>query len=482
LWIKGNLLTVNPSWEWIVTKGNTSWRLMGVPGAKTVVFYASGTTNLSLMASTRNVNDGQWHHVAGVYDGTNISLYVDGTLDVSQPDTGSILQNNQPVEIGQIAGAAGDIFNGLIDEVSIYHRALSASEIAAIYNAGGSGKCPLPPTILVQPTNQTAAMGNTATFSVTASGTPPLFYQWSFNGTNNISGATTNSLTLTNVQFSQAGAYSVMVANAGGSVASSNAILTVLAPPTILSQPTNLAVIRSSNATFSVTATGSLPLKYLWNFNSSNFIAVTNNCLTLTNVQLYQAGNYTVLVTNNYGSILSSNAMLVVNPLFHFVWNTIPSPRFANTPFAVIVQAQNTTNGIATNFTDTVVLLSTNGVPVHPAISGNFVQGVWTGAVAVVQTATNLVLQASDSFGESGVANPINVIGLPALTTIPSGGSLLIFWPVNPAGFVLEKTAGLSPANWVPVTTSPFQIGDQYLLSIQMSGTNAFYRLRFNGQ
>jgi hypothetical protein len=93
-----------------------------------------------------------------------------------------------------------------------------------------------------------------------------------------------------------------------------------------------------------------------------------------------------------------------------------------------------------------------------------------------------MVLQASDSFGESGLANPINVIGLPALTTIPSGGSLLIFWPVNPAGFVLEKTAGLSPANWVPVTASPFQIGDQYLLSIQMSGTNAFYRLRFNGQ
>jgi hypothetical protein len=92
------------------------------------------------------------------------------------------------------------------------------------------------------------------------------------------------------------------------------------------------------------------------------------------------------------------------------------------------------------------------------------------------------VLQAPDNPGESGLANPINVVSLPTLSPLSSGGTLLILWPVSPSGFVLETTAGLAPANWVPVTAPPFQIGDQYLLSIQMSGTNAFYRLRFNGQ
>jgi hypothetical protein len=272
------------------------------------------------------------------------------------------------------------------------------------------------------------------------------------------------------------------VTNVVGSVTSSPAVLVLLDPPVILSQPTNLTVIRSSNATFSVTAAGSSPLIYQWNFNGTNVLAATNNLFTLTNVQLSVAGNYAVLVTNAYGSVLSSNATLVVNPLFRFIWNQIPSPRFANTPFAVVVQAQNSTSSIATNFTSTVVLLSTNGVPVSPVVSANFIQGVWTGAVTVAQTATNLVLQASDSFGESGLANPINVISLPTLTTAPSGNTLYIFWPVNPSGFVLETTAGLSPANWVPVTTQPFPIGNQYLVPIQMSGTNVFYRLRFNGQ
>ena len=223
-------------------------------------------------------------------------------------------------------------------------------------------------------------------------------------------------------------------------------------------------------------------MKYLWNFNGTNFIAATNNYLTLTNVQLYQAGNYTVLVTNAYGSILSSNAMLVVNPLFHFVWNQIPSPRFATAPFTVTVQALNPTNGLAADFIETVSFLSTNGVPVAPPVSGNFIQGVWTGAVTINQTFTNLVLEAMDSYGESGLANPINVISLPSLATASSTGSLYIFWPVNPSGFVLETTPGLSPANWVPVAAPPLQFGGQYFQPIQMSETNAFYRLRFTGQ
>ena len=101
--------------------------------------------------------------------------------------------------------------------------------------------------------------------------------------------------------------------------------------------------------------------------------------------------------------------------------------------------------------------------------------------VTVPQTATNLVLQATDTLGDYGLANPVNIVNLPSLPTVASSGTLLILWPLTPAGFVLESTSDLTQTNWLPVTTPPFQIGNQNLLPISTSGTNAFYRLRFPG-
>ena len=141
-WIKVNRLTANPDWEGIVTKGNASWRLLATEGAKTIYFASSGTTPSSEIYGTRNVNDGNWHDVAAVYDGTNLSLYVDGTLDVSRAAGGSIWRNSDPVCIGYIAntGLPGNYhFNGLIDDVSINYRVLSPREIAAHYHSH-SGK------------------------------------------------------------------------------------------------------------------------------------------------------------------------------------------------------------------------------------------------------------------------------------------------------------------------------------------------------
>ena len=169
-----------------------------------------------------------------------------------------------------------------------------------------------PPVIVMQPVNRTVSSGGTVTFSVTAGGTPPLSYQWSCNGTN-LMGATNTTLTLTNVQFFQAGNYALLVTNAFGSVLSSNASLTVLAvPPTIDSQPTNQTVFVGGTVILCVTAAGSLPLSYQWSFNGTNLNRATNSSLTLNNVQFSQTGNYAVLVTNAYGSVTSSNATLTV--------------------------------------------------------------------------------------------------------------------------------------------------------------------------
>jgi uncharacterized delta-60 repeat protein len=250
--------------------------------------------------------------------------------------------------------------------------------------------------------------------------------------------------------------------------------------PIITVQPTNQAVTVGGTATFNVTASGTLPLSYQWSFNTTNIVEATNTTLTLTNVQVSQAGNYTVLVTNLVGSILSSNAVLTVT-LDHFTWSPIPAPRFINTPFAVTIQARDLINGLFTNFTGTAILGTTNGVAVTPPVSGNFIQGVWTGTVVISQTASNLVLRADDGLGHFGLANPINVISLPRLGMMCSGNIALYMWPVGYSGFVLETSGSLSPATWVVVPYSPIQIGDQYLLPLDMTGTNGFYRLQFPG-
>ncbi len=236
LWLKSGQLTANSDWKGIVTKGNSSWRLQATSGAKTVAFSASGVSPNGDLSGTRNVNDGQWHHVAAVYDGSNMYIYVDGTLDVSQPATGTISQNNDPMCIGANSKAyvvschcneLGYFFNGLVDEVSIYHRALSASEIQAIYLAGPEGKCHLlSPFITLQPANQIAFVGGMANFSVVADGSSPLLYQWQRNGANLID-ATNATLTLNNISLDQAGNYSVTITNLAGSIASSDVVLSV---------------------------------------------------------------------------------------------------------------------------------------------------------------------------------------------------------------------------------------------------------------
>jgi len=473
----------SPIQLWINTLGGTG----STAGAiHAVIVSSSGGGEVDDVNPDVKLN--QWNHLVFTVNTTNraLILYCNGSLVASNTASSPFVppQSLVHVNIGYRDASsaelfAGKRFYGYLDEVSIYNRALSSNEIAAIYNAGASGKCPLPPAVLAQPTNQTVAVGGTATFSVRANGTQPLTYQWLFSGTN-IPGATNASLTLTSVQPVQSGTYAVQVANVAGWIISSNALLTVNTPPGITTPPASSTNIAGTTASFTVVATGSSPMTYQWKKNNANIAGATATNFTITNVQTNDAATYCVAITNAFGSIISSNAELTVRPLFHFTWNQIPSPRFANAPFAVVVQALNPSNGLAANFTNTVVLLSTNGVPVNPAVSGKFVQGIWNGTVTIAQTVPNLVLQASDSSGGSGLANPINVVSLPALATTPMGGTFYVFWPVSPTGFGLETTAGLSPANWVPVTTPPFQIGNQYLLPITMSGTNAFYRLRFS--
>ena len=95
------------------------------------------------------------------------------------------------------------------------------------------------PVITSQPQSVTNLAGSAATFFVTATGTPPLVYQWLFNSTIALANATNAGLILTNVQSFNAGDYSVFVTNVEGAVTSGVATLTVWIPPKITKQPSN---------------------------------------------------------------------------------------------------------------------------------------------------------------------------------------------------------------------------------------------------
>ncbi len=137
-WIKVNRF--DKRWQTIVAKGDSTWRLQRTAEEDSVAFHCTGLNAVKGrwplgIEGTKNVNDGQWHHVAGVYDGAVISLYIDGALDNSSRASGTIQTNSFPVSIGANAEASGRNWNGLIDEVCVFACALNASGVKALYSA-----------------------------------------------------------------------------------------------------------------------------------------------------------------------------------------------------------------------------------------------------------------------------------------------------------------------------------------------------------
>ncbi len=210
-----------------------------------------------------------------------------------------------------------------------------------------------PPSITQQPVDRLANEGSAVSFSVIATGAPPISYQWysssnnQINVSNPISSATNPSATnatllITNVQGGVDNrGYVVLVSNSLGSITSTVVALTVTntngfvffpnttgsagvpitnSQPFITEQPTNQTVLTNSTVNFSVLANGAMPLFYQWRFNS-NAIALNFNVtadtattatLTLSNVVVTNSGFYDVVVTNSLGAVTSAPVRLVV--------------------------------------------------------------------------------------------------------------------------------------------------------------------------
>src|SRR6202171_4878904 len=166
---------------------------------------------------------------------------------------------------------------------------------------------PVAPSITAQPASQGVAAGQTATFTVTASGAAPLTYQWKKNGSA-IGGATSASYTTPATTNSDNGAsFSVTVSNTAGNVTSNAATLTVTpAPvaPSITAQPVSQTVAANQTATFSVTASGTATLAYQWMKNGGAISGATSASYTTPATTSSDNGaSFSVIVSNNVGNV-----------------------------------------------------------------------------------------------------------------------------------------------------------------------------------
>lgn len=280
------------------------------------------------------------------------------------------------------------------------------------------------PGITAQPQSLTITNGTPAAFSVTATGSGVFSYQWYFNTNTLLVGQTNNPLNFASASNSDAGTYTVVVANNLGAATSSPALLTIVSKPVITAQPQGLTITNAATATFTVAAIGVSPLKYQWFFNTNTanpslagirLLNKTNATLTFTSAT-NSGGFYSVAITNDLGKTTSSPALLIViskpiittNPLPLTVINGSPSSFTVAAIGAGALQFQWYLN---TNTANTNLLGSPQPGKTNSLLSFSTTSNSLAGLFSAI---------VSNSFG-SATSSPalLTVISKPTITTNP---------------------------------------------------------------
>lgn len=241
-----------------------------------------------------------------------------------------------------------------------------------------------PVAITSQPVGRTVNAGATFTLSVSANGSAPLTYQWTRDGSI-INGATSPSIRLSQVKVTSAGTYRVAVSNPAGTVWSEPAILVVLAPPTITSQPVSQTVSAGSPVSLTIAASGFPAPSFQWYRGGVTIPAATNAVLTLLSVSPTDAGSYHATASNQLGLATSATATLTVlqPPSLSSVAPSTGSPGTK-----VILRGTGLTSTTSVLFNGTPAQF---GILSSTQISATVPSGAGSGPVTVVTPDGNLV-------------------------------------------------------------------------------------------
>ena len=391
------------------------------------VMYAASGGNLY----TVNTNTAQASKV-GAFPGAaaigGIAFAPTGTLYGGQTNLYTINPANASVtKIGALNGLSASIladmkygadgflyfFDGSSDG-NLFRLNPATAQVSVVANypstLSGLAFVPIPTVITAEPTNQIVVNGTEVSFSVSATGTAPLGYQWFFDNAA-IRGGTNSVLAITNALAKNNGTYYVVVSNSLGPVTSSVATLTTFTPPSITQPPKAQVITPGQTIALSVTATGTA-LEYQWQLDGTNLPGQTATGLTIRNAATNNAGTYTVLVSSPFAATpASALADVGVIPLTP----TISSP--ANNSVTgggnLTATGREPANGGAAS-----IMYQLNGGAAQAAAV--FSNGLaWSAAVTLVPGTNVLWVWATNSSGASGIAKAICVLN----PFIPVAGS-----------------------------------------------------------
>ncbi len=331
--------------------------------------------------------------------------------------------------------------NGASFTVTVSNSAGSVTSSAATLTVT-SGSQAQAPQITAQPHSTTVTAGQTATFSVTASGTAPLTYQWMMN-TTAISGATSASYTTPATTTGNSGeSFTVKVTNSAGNVTSSAATLTVnsstqATAPQITAQPQSATVTAGQTATFSVTASGTAPLTYQWMMNTTVISGATSASYTTPATTTGNSGeSFTVKVSNSAGNVISSAATLTVNAAA----KVAATPTFS-VPAGVYTSTQSVT--LACSTPSSTIHYTTNGTT--PTSSSS----AYSAAISVSSTETIEAICTASGYTNSPVAAAAYTINTSGTYALPASRSAV--W--SDAGLMTK--GGIPSASWPICNSTP---------------------------
>ena len=323
------------------------------------------------------------------------------------------------------------------------------ANLQAVVAIAAGPACPLAvtmgPIITVQPVGATVNSNANVTLGVTAinpAAATFLDYQWQQNGSN-IANATSSTYAIAGITSSQEGVYTVLLINSFATNASEPAtVLVSNAPPVIVSPltPVNVSTPVGSLASFTVVAAGTGTLRYQWQLNGAAIAGATATSYTLNSAQGTNAGNYTVVVSNNYGTTLSPDMRLVVEPAF-----------------AIVEQPQNQT--VAAGCTTTFTVQTIGGVqPLSYQWSytndgGSLVLGAAETIVATNVTfsdAGQIFVIVTDAEGHQLTSSNLTLTVIPMWTPVPSG--IVAWWKgqSNTTDSIGTNNAISSSVSYVP--------------------------------
>jgi len=231
-----------------------------------IITTVAGTNNLGYSG------DGGTATNARLYDPYGMALDAIGNLYIA--DSG----NNRIREV-EFAGSPTLPLNNVSAYNAGNYTVVVTNACGSVTSAVATLVVQAPPAIIVQPASQTVAGGGAAVLSVTAVGSGTIGYFWYVAGTNLVQSGANCALSLTAVSATNAGNYTVVVTNAWGSATSQLATLRVQAPPAVTSQAASPTVLAGTNVTLSVTAGGTGPFSYQWQFNGTT-LQNTNAIIT----------------------------------------------------------------------------------------------------------------------------------------------------------------------------------------------------------